>query len=320
MNKLTKVLAIVLMALAVVLATLAWWLGRQPEKNVTEIARGHTPAYMTVVASEFLPRGQKIEERHLKVIETQRPIPSAFQSIASVVGRIPMIDLEADTLISDSILVQGLAVQLQDGERAIAVPVDEVNGAGNQISAGDFVDVFMTLRQGTDIEKGQSRLIASRMRVLAYGSDVLGAVIHTASSVQGNAPVANNAARSAVLAAPMADVNPLLLAAQNGKLTLALRAPGDLSTIDKELFPTPALALAPKAKLDPVEQVRLQNADNQAYAGIELLNWSGGKAQGTTSNTNSTPVRQGATAITAPRAAGRTVEVIKGTQREQARF
>jgi pilus assembly protein CpaB len=52
--------------------------------------------------------------------------------------------------------------------------VDELVGAGNRILPGDFVDVFLNLRNAqpsisSPAEAAQTRLLLSRLRVLSYG-------------------------------------------------------------------------------------------------------------------------------------------------------
>lgn len=316
MNKLTKILAAFLVLLAACLAALAWWMGRQTAIDPPVVMTEPAPAHSVVIAAVPLEQGKRIDAKDLKVIDSPRPIPGSYQSINHVAGRIAAGNIGADTLLTEGNLVQGIALQLADGERAVALPVDEVIGVGHKLDPGDYVDVFVTLKQGNTIEKAHARLLASRLRVLAYGTDVIGAIDKTGSEVirkpQGQSA---QQARTAVLAAPVEEVNSLLLAVQNGKLALALRHPGDTGIADNALFPASSLALVPRAGLSAQERQALEAPNNRAFAGIDMKSWSGGE-----------PAR--ATRTSAPRAATpaqarqpqRTLEVIKGTQREQVRF
>jgi pilus assembly protein CpaB len=72
-----------------------------------------------------------------------------------------------------------------------------------------------------------------------------------------------------VLAVPVADVDELLLATQNGKLTLALRYPGDENQPDSRLFPQPPVVLAPLAYLGGEQHESLDSPENDAFAGID---------------------------------------------------
>ncbi|WP_433851938.1 RcpC/CpaB family pilus assembly protein [Stenotrophomonas nitritireducens] len=152
----------------------------------------------------------------------------------------------------------------------MAVPVDELASAGNRVSPGDHVDVFMSLpgvadaggsRQGGT----QARLLLSRLRVLGYGDrDMLSATPTVATPAQEDAkppepgsraasivgPGSSGAAgqtatpaRTAVLAVPVEMIGRLLLGAQGGKLFLALRNPIDTAVADNTLFVAPAPVL-----------------------------------------------------------------------------
>jgi pilus assembly protein CpaB len=192
----------------------------------------------------------------------------------------------------------------------VAIPVDEVVGVGNRIEAGDYVDIFFTLKKGNDVEIGQSRLLASRRRVLAYGSSTLGEAQPSGNPVANSQTAQPSQARTAVLATPIDQVNQLLLAAQNGKLALVLRHPGDAGVADIALFPEPKNVLKEKAGLSPEEKVALKTGDNQAYSGVDLSSWAGGGS----------PTRPSiATGKTVSRSSN-TLEVIKGSQRENVSF
>jgi len=216
-------------------------------------------------------------------------------------------------------------VKLADGERAVAIPVDEIVGAGNRVQAGDYVDVFFTLKQGQDSEKTQSRLLMSRLHVLSYGAAVIG----TAGGSGGATPPqqapqtsqpaqaqAQPVARTAVLATPVADVNRLLLATQNGKLMLALRNPSDEAIPDLALFPSPATVLAGKRELTRDQQDALKLPDNRAFAGIEMNGLAGDSRSPASYKAAAAPRTGGTRGANIPG----TVEVIRGTQRESVAF
>lgn len=311
MNRLTKIIAAILMVLAVVLAALAWWMGRRPPVPLQpNIPAAEAASYLTVAAARKLEKGREITMDDVKLISSTTQMPGAYQDVAGIIGRVPMIDMETDTLITENNLAHGLALKLSEGERAVAIPVDETVGVGNKIEAGDYVDVFFTLKQGNDIEKGQSRLLASRVRILAYGAAVIGeAPAKSSLPVQ---PSQQTQARTAVVAASVEQVNPLLLAAQNGKLTLALRHPGDAGKADIDLFPQPANVLQPRAGLSATQKDELQNADNRAFSGVDLSSWASGKGQRTNTATARNPP--------AANPPSGSLEVIKGTQRERVSF
>jgi len=320
MNNVTKIVAAMLVLLAVLLGGYAFVLATKPAQ-VAKPAVAPTPLsekrIPVVVADKLLPGGVPIDTGALKVVELPIDPAGAYRATSDLSGKIPKFDIGPGMPVTDSVLVKGLTLLLNDGERAVAVPVDEVVGTGNRVSPGDFVDVFFTLRQGQDVTRTQARLLLSRLRVLTYGS----------ASAAGDAPSddgatvvrANNPpppARTAVLAVPTADVNRLLLATQNGKLQLVLRNPTDATAPDASLFPEPPPVLAGKNGLTKEQREALELADNQAYAGLELTGLSGGAVKRPAPVVQVRP-RQPAPA---PKVESNTVEVVRGTKREVVGF
>jgi pilus assembly protein CpaB len=319
MSRITKTIAVILILLAALMAGLAWRLGNQAPQSVpvvTDKTAGKVTAHTTVVAAKKLEKGKPINAEDIKTIDMPQKVPGTYPVATSVIGKIPMSDIVADTLVMESNLVNGLALKLADGERAVAIAVDEVVGVGNKIEAGDYVDVFVTLKQGSDIDKGQSRLLASRRHVLAYGPAVIGAPAANNTVLSGNQSSQQAPARSAVLAVPVEQVNALLLATQNGKLTLALRHPGDTGIANHALFNQPDNVLSARNGLSESEQVAARSSDNQAYAGTDLTSWANNnsKARAGPMTVASMP------GVKSQRPSSNTVEVIKGTQRENVNF
>ncbi|WP_442783989.1 Flp pilus assembly protein CpaB [Collimonas fungivorans] len=335
MNNLTKIVAAILVAAALGLAFVAWWLGSRPPPTISAapvaIAKA-SKQYEVLVAARALAAGKAIGTDDISLVTLPINPAGAYSQASSVVGKIPLIDIGAGTPITESGLASGLAVKLADGERAVAIPVDEIVGAGNRVQAGDYVDVFFTLKQGQEIEKTQSRLLMSRLQVLSYGAAVIGTATGggsagemrnqqtSQSSQQAQSAPQAQVARTAVLATPVADVNRLLLATQNGKLTLALRNPSDAAMPDQALFPPPAAILIGKKDLTRDQQQAMKQPDNQAFAGMEMS----GLAGDSKSASSRKPFNNAAVPSAVPRARGAntsgTVEVIRGTQRESVAF
>ncbi|GAC1317554.1 MAG: Flp pilus assembly protein CpaB [Collimonas sp.] len=343
MNNLTKIVAAILVAAALALAFVAWWLGSRPppiSAVPAAVIANTSKQYEVVVAARPLAAGKAIATDDISLVALPINPAGAYSQASAVVGKIPLIDIGAGTPITESGLASGLAMKLADGERAVAIPVDELVGAGNRIPAGDYVDVFFTLKQGQEIEKSQSRLLMSRLQVLSYGAAMIGTATHggsagtipnqqtAQSSPQAQSPQqAQQVARTAVLATPVADVNRLLLATQNGKLMLALRNPGDPATPDPALFPVPTAVLIGKKDLTRDQQQAMKEPDNQAFAGIEMGALAGDVKSASSrkpygngaNNANGVAVQSGAAQIRGVNKSG-TVEVIRGTQRESVAF
>jgi len=293
MQKFTRIAALLLVVVAVVLAIAAFTLGRhasqttvaQANPNATATTRSDTaqPAMTQVVAANSaLPAGQPIAASALHLVsvpQTQVP-PDSYTAIDAVAGDVPLVDIPANTSITANLLAHGVAMALKPGERALSVPVDELTSAGNRVLPGDYVDVFLSLKPntaggyGAKKETTQTRLLLSRLRVLAYGSHDLPkpkTAADTASAgdkakAAGNPPPPPH---TAVLAVPVDEVDQLLLGTQDGKLSLALRHPEDTGKPDDTLFPQPRHVLSPIAKLTPEQRQALDEPENQAYAGID---------------------------------------------------
>jgi pilus assembly protein CpaB len=247
-------------------------------------------AITVVEAVARLPAGEPISANGVRLAQRTTAVAGAATSISAVVGKVPVQDIAEGTAISSSALAQGFSLQLRPGERALAVPVDELVGAGNRILPGDFVDVFLNLRNAQPNASGPAR--PRRPACCCRGCACSATVSRTSPGhrrcrrqqrrryPQRSAPPptwqqpatgneATQPARSAVLAVPVADANRLLLGAQQGKLFLALRNPADTGQPDLALFPQARGVIDPVRGLDAEQQLALQRPENHAFAGID---------------------------------------------------
>lgn len=325
MQKLTRILAIALVVLAFLLALAAFGLARRhvtpqqasspaaPHATVTPHADTASETAV-VVAAQTLPADQPIPSSSLRLIHQAQPPKGSFTSIDAVADQMALVGIPTGTAITRSLLAHGMSVRLKAGERAVAIPVDEVAGVGNRVLPGDYVDVFLSLKNpqvaepGIHRDRSQTRLLLSRLRVLAYGDRNL-PIPMTPSSQASSADAEQKSsrpttedqpARTAVLAVPVSDVDRLLLGIQNGKLTLALRHPADTSTPDQHLFPRPPSVLSAVASLSPAQRQSLASPDNAAYAGVDGAGLAGDIE---------TPRHEPHRAEPSP-----TLEIIRGTQ------
>ncbi|MDN4574449.1 Flp pilus assembly protein CpaB [Pandoraea cepalis] len=340
MNKATKILAAVLVVAGVLLALFALRLGTSnapaPAATPSPVTQTLTQRYPAVVAAKALAPGQPIAADGVKLVSFDSQTAGGFANPADVVGRVPLVALAAGVPVTQNALARGLALQLAPGERAVAIPVSETVGVSNRIRPGDYVDVFFTMKTNRPagpavslVDDTQARLLASRVRVLSYGNASLDdvspppATPSVASSVQAataTAPApaqpAINAqapmpATAAVVAVPVADVNRVVLGTQQGKITLALRNPGDDAKPDPSLFPAPPPVLAGKAGLKADDKAALETPENQAYAGIAATGLAGAPTRAPVG----TPHLPGARG-----SSGATIEVVRGAQQSTAAY
>lgn len=285
MHNVSRIAALLLVVLATVLALVAFNLGKRRQEHAAPapIAAASTAAppvaaapartAHAMVAAQVLPAGEVISASALRDTAVSEAPEGSFGQPELLVGQVPRVDIPEGSVITSALLANPIAMQLRPGERAMAVPVDEVSGVGYRVQPGDYVDVVASLKM-EDLNPAtmgrqhtSSRLLASRLRVLAYGARDLPRVGTTAPAKKDEATEA--AAKMAVLAVPLAEVDPLVLGLQAGKISLALRHPGDQGMPSDLLFPLAATVLAPRSDLTAEQRAWLLTPENRAFAGVQ---------------------------------------------------
>lgn len=167
-------------------------------------------------------------------VEKLRTVPAgSLTSVDQAIGRTPLRALGAGTWLNDESFTAGgpLARMIRTNERALAVAVDEVIGAGGQLSPGDYVDVLLFLRQDNANAEQSAQVVIPAIRLLSVG-DQLGLANDGTPAVpppataeeRAQAAQRRTAARSVVLAVPEPLLSRLMLASQAGTLRLAVRS------------------------------------------------------------------------------------------------
>ncbi|MFT4246423.1 MAG: Flp pilus assembly protein CpaB [Pseudomonas sp.] len=297
MQKVTRTAALLLVAVAGLLLVVAIAISlRKPTPAPAVVTPQRSGSVAVVVAARDLPAGVPITIGDLRIAPLATLPAGGHTSATPLIGKVPTVAIASGTPLTNPLLAEGLALNLQPGERALAIPVDELAGVGNRIAPGDYVDVFLSLKekghgtsqQGDD--ESQSRLLLSHLRVLGYGTRDIDLASPTAetTTVTASQPGGRRATvgashggsagaghdsetqpRSAVLAVPVEAANRLLLGAQSGKLFLALRHPGDPGLPDESLFPAPRNVLTPRLDLGPGLRDTASTPENAAFAGID---------------------------------------------------
>lgn len=270
-SKQIRIVAIVLLALAALLALLAWQVGRRTAKPPAPPSSSPSAMHAVVITTKAVEAGKPLAADALKVEMLPIDPTGGYQSLHAVVGQIPVVALGANVPVLESQLAGGLASQVPEGERAVAIAVDEVIGVGHRVRPGDLVDVFLVLRRDSqEIEGSQARLLLSRLRVLAYGVQ---AVNDTRGAGPDQMMNRREGAKTAVLTVPLAQVSKLTMAQQAGRLVLALRNPHDDGMPSETLFAEPAPAVATRggglASADALEPA------DRAAAGVALAGLAG---------------------------------------------
>ncbi|OPA95303.1 Flp pilus assembly protein CpaB [Pseudomonas fluorescens] len=225
-------------------------------------------------------------------LEKLRTVPAgSLTQLDQAIGRMPLRSLGAGTWLNDASFTAGgpLARMIRPSERALAVAVDEVIGAGGQLSPGDYVDVLLFLRQDTINTEQSAQVVIPAIRLLSVG-DQLGLANDGNPAVpppatpeeRAQAAQRRTAARSVVLAVPEPLLSRLMLASQAGTLRLAVRsadeqllsrywagesdAPDKLQSANRDLYQFNQLALT-----GPPKKVVPRVADSGQRRGVEVI-------------------------------------------------
>lgn len=329
MVNVAKIAVGVLLAVALALGVYGWMLARAPQAPDPQAQASTSDSQpnaslSVVVAAQAVPAGQALKAEDLQLMQLPAKPDGAYGEIQAAIGAVPAVDIPKGAPVFQGQMVTGLALKLSEGERAVAVKVDESIGAGNRIRPGDFVDVFFALRRdGNEIDQSQARLLLSRKRVLAYGSASVDAVT-TAEKTEGKQANGPDNARTAVLAVPVAEVNQLLLGGSSGSLLLALRNPTDMTEPDSEKFaPLPGVLTVAMTKGSVAAP--LEGAD-AAQAGVAMSSLAGSAGTSAARMSAAKPMSAGVTKPAVPRTrtasadSSLPVEFVRGANSQTVRY
>ncbi|MFC6300851.1 Flp pilus assembly protein CpaB [Pseudomonas sp. CCM 7893] len=225
-------------------------------------------------------------------VEKLRTVPAgSLTRVDQAIGRTPWRTLGAGTWLTEESFTPGgpLARMIRSDERALAVSVDEVIGAGGQLSPGDYVDVLLALRQEAGNAEQSAQIIIPALRLLSVGDQLGLANDGKPASPPPATPEERTqqaqrrtAARTVVLAVPEQLLSRLMLATQAGTLRLAVRSadeqllshywagesdsPSKLQSANRDLYQFTQLALVGPPK-------KLAQGGSQR-AGIEIIRGS----------------------------------------------
>lgn len=299
-----------LRAIAILLfigALFVGWYGYQISKSETDavVAPPRIVNVSQVVVNRDAKAGERLNESDLRIEQVPQFNSAGFASTTPVIGRVLNQDVAANTAVLSSSLQQlsPAAQLLKNGERAVAVKIDEVAGVGGYIKPGDFVDVLLFANDDRDMKRRSiSQVVLSNLRVISFGETIqeinkaddsttatpISTGLTPAQSKQQDKP--SSATRSAVLAVKENEATRLMLAASIGQLRLALRG--------EESLAVPALT-DDSAKLTPAPQanssgnthivaIQVNKYDSHFIQNDELLKAPAEKALGSTSSSTNT--------------------------------
>jgi pilus assembly protein CpaB len=215
------------MVLALLLAVLAAWSAHR-----WILTRGDQAASVQVVTSPILvagadlPAGQRLETQHLTVQQWPAgTLPAGHLTQPSqALGRVlrgPLV--KGEVMLAAKLMPEGLAGGLSavvpDGFRAITVHVDEVIGVGGFLQPADRVDVLVTVNKGAFQNDPATRLVLQDIPVLTVGEKV--------QDDGDGVKIKRQKVTVVALQVKPEQGERLALAANEGKVILALRSQGD---------------------------------------------------------------------------------------------
>lgn len=227
-----KIAAVLTVLLALVLAGLAWYLSRQYSK-VPAVAPAvgssapivaDEPRERAVVALKRLPAWEAVPAEAVRLAPVAAKPEGAFVRAEDVVGRVPVMDIDAGAPLAGRHFEAGnaLARLVPAGFQALSMEVNDVIAVGGFLRPGDVVDVLVYLRGGSGVDQPQARALMRGLRVLAFDDRMV-----DQPEPDPRESANRRRQRSVVLAVPEKDATRLLLGSAMGEVRLALHGQVD---------------------------------------------------------------------------------------------
>lgn len=196
-----------------------------------------------IAAAENLPVGTVLTRDKLGTKDVSKFSVSArnlmFDQANLIVGRKLRNTLVRGTpllwsdIVGDESKGGNLAAMINEGERAVSIPVDMVSSVTGHVEPNDHVDILGTFTFPS--AKGDPQLdtvtltILQNVTVLATGKDTARSLMEGALALGGSARRPANYSTVTLLVTPK-EAEMLVFALQKGRLSLTLRSAGDVTS------------------------------------------------------------------------------------------
>jgi pilus assembly protein CpaB len=197
------------------------------EEHSTPVIAAEAPEIRLAVAAADLPLGTTLRPEHIRLVEWPgSALPAGYASTATpLLGRGLITPVRANEPLLDGKLASreegaGLQVTIPDGMRAVSVKVDEVIGVAGFVLPGTRVDVLATMQQPNSQSEVITRAILQNVQTIAAGQ-----------SIQPNADGEPQTVTVITLLVSPTEAEHLTLAANEGRIQLALRNSLDVDAV-----------------------------------------------------------------------------------------
>jgi Flp pilus assembly protein CpaB len=222
---LALILLLGLVAVAVV------WMRSQKPASASEVVEATPTPFVdlanVIVATQRIQRGSVINEEVLGTIPIQREllVEGYFTDLRQVVGHKARVDLEANMLLTNSMIVDSAenlsatgsnaALQIPRGMVAVSIPISRLASVSYAPQAGDHVNVIATLLLVDLDTEYQTLMPNNTAAVLAAGPGVILGVEHDESNSTSLYPdlvkiTAQNSTGGTASVFGRAEIDPLL--------------------------------------------------------------------------------------------------------------
>ncbi|WP_028080291.1 Flp pilus assembly protein CpaB [Solimonas soli] len=218
-----KIFAAVSVLAAIILAAVGYRMSREyaqkSEAAQQQVKQQEAQQSLAVVAVKPLAAYQPIARDDVALVPVSVRPGDPFTSIDEVVGKAPLIDVDAGAPVTRRYFREGnlLTSAIPAGFQAVAITTSDVLAVGGFLRPGDVVDVLIYLHDGNDVPKSQSRVLLKDVRVLAYLDQLVDRPQGVDDKNRNQQPP-----RTAVLAISEKDTTKLMLGSSVGELRLAL--------------------------------------------------------------------------------------------------